>query len=87
MKIISVTRAAAVPGGKFCAKYSERDSERCEQVRTQTTHVSWEDGLGSPGTMTFYSCALFDVGLRQVWDKGLSLEKCQACIDAALEGK
>ncbi len=59
--LIKVARYAEVPEGDYC----ECGNERCSSLQSDTQKVGWEDGLGSPGTITHYYCAVFDISLSR----------------------
>lgn len=88
MRKISCTREATVPDGVHCVDYYEKSRvEKCEQLRTEVITTTWQDGLGSPGSISHYSCALFDKGLHSYYPHegfhGLTVKKCAQCLDAS----
>lgn len=80
-KEIEVRKAIVVPLGDYCKDYKRGDNIKpCEHSRMSTSDVSWSDGLGSPGTLVFYRCNAFGVGLRS--ECGVGLEKCKECLSS-----
>jgi hypothetical protein len=79
----TVSRDIEVPDGDYCVDYRDIPrAVRCTSLRSETVQIGWEDGLGSPGSLTHYRCAAFDTGLSP--DTGfrcLVVRKCQACCD------
>lgn len=85
MPKISILRETDVPDGLYCVDYgSDPEIERCQQLRSTSSSVGWADGLGSPGTITNYQCALFDAQVGTCYPhegfNGLTVMKCSDCI-------
>lgn len=75
-----VTRKVTVPDGRYC-QFETR--KQCEMLRTSFSHIGWEDGLGSPGTLTLHHCDLFHavLGEEQIDGKGpWWFRKCETCL-------
>jgi hypothetical protein len=49
----------------------------CYQLYSRDQKVGWEDGLGSPGTITHYYCKAFNRGLGD--KNGIGIFKCEEC--------
>jgi hypothetical protein len=87
MREIEIRKKATTPDGKYCVDYSANPSvEKCEQLRSTTSYIGWDAGLGSPGSITYYHCALFDESLSKCYPRddfhGLTVKKCHGCLSA-----
>jgi len=88
MGVVHTTATTTVPDGDYCVDYSvNRNSEKCQHVQEQSSRTDWSDGLGSPGTITHYTCAFFRRALERQSSSPLVLHKCVYCIAQNGEGK
>jgi len=88
MSEIEIHRKASVPDGNYCVDYStDIRMKECEQLRSHVSAIGWEAGLGSPGSITHYRCALFDESLSTCYPRegfyGLTVKKCEECLEVS----
>ncbi len=91
MKIIKPEVIAEVPDGNRCVSWSPQESRegkdfKCTFFRDDSKTISareaQQSGLGySGGTISFFRCALFDVGLTQ-YEYGHGVCKAAQCLEA-----
>ena len=90
MRIVLPAKAVDVPDGDRCISWNpeERDSKYfiCQFFSERHEYISareaQRDGLGpSGGTLSFYTCRLFDVGLAN-YKYGDGVYKCEQCLNS-----
>ena len=83
MITVKIEETHEVPSGPYCVDYSVAKKlppeNACEFWEQTHTSVGWEDGLGSPGTLTFNHCRLFREGLSAEGPPPTKILKCQRC--------
>lgn len=77
---ISKSEEAQVPDGAHCVDYSvNQNAKPCQFMSSHTSKTDWSDGLGSPGSITHYTCTFFRYGLSAITSCPLTVEKCPQC--------
>lgn len=84
MEKFSLTQEFIVPSGAYCCDYGNKEYDKpCEYISERTSYVGWEDGMGSPGTITHYTCEVFRTALETTYPYdgfyGLTLKKFNRC--------
>lgn len=82
---ITIKETVEIPDGEYCVDYSKGNKlppeNACQFWEQSFSEITWSDGLGSPGTMTFNECTLFRTGLREIGPPPIKIEKCSRCLD------
>ena len=86
MQTIHVDKTASVPVGVYCCDYGcDPKIKECQCLRSSQSKTTWRDGLGPPGVINSYHCALFDSPLGNCYPHegfyGLTVKKCRECLD------